>query len=79
MRRSTAIRNVARVAERLKSCGGILCTPEGNSEAVRISRATVGQLGRLSFPEFCKCFGWRDPKYALVYCNPSAASLSAKL
>lgn len=49
-----------------------------HTAATRIG-ATVGQPGRLSFPEFCKCFGWRDPKYALVYCNPSAASLSAKL
>lgn len=41
--------------------------------------ATVGQAGRLSFPEFCKVFGWKDPKYALVYCNPSAESLAGKL
>lgn len=41
--------------------------------------ATVGKPGRLSFPEFCRCFGWRDPKHALIYCNPSAAMLADKL
>lgn len=40
---------------------------------------TVGQEGRLSFPEFCKVFGWRDPKNALVYTNPSARDLAEKL
>ena len=38
--------------------------------------ATVGQSGKLSFPQFCRVFGWRDPKYALVYVNPSAADLA---
>lgn len=49
-----------------------------HTAATRIG-ATVGQPGRLSFPEFCKVFGWRDPKYALVYVNPSASSLAGKL
>lgn len=43
--------------------------------ATRIG-ATVGQPGKLSFPQFCRVFGWRDPKYALVYVNPSAAELA---
>lgn len=33
----------------------------------------------ISFPEFIKIMGWRDPKYALVYVNPSASDLAAKL
>ncbi len=49
-----------------------------HTAATRIG-ATVGQPGKLSFPEFCKVFGWRNPKYALVYVNPSASSLAAKL
>lgn len=49
-----------------------------HSAATRIGR-TVGQPGRLSFPEFCRVFGWRDTKYALVYVNPSAADLALKL
>lgn len=49
-----------------------------HTAATRIG-ATVGQPGKLSFPEFCKVFGWRDPKYALVYVNPSASSLAGKL
>lgn len=49
-----------------------------HTEATRIGR-TVGQPGRLSFPEFCKVFGWRDPKHALIYVNPTAAELAQKL
>jgi integrase len=40
---------------------------------------TVGQPGRLSFVEFCATFGWRDPKNAFIYVNPSAADLSSKI
>lgn len=46
--------------------------------ATRIGR-TVGQPGRLSFPEFVRVFGWRDPKNAMIYVNPSAASLADKM
>lgn len=49
-----------------------------HTAATRIG-ATVGQPGRLSFPEFCRVFGWRDPKQAMVYVNPSAAALAEKL
>jgi integrase len=46
-----------------------------HTAATRIG-ATVGQPGRLSFPLFCKVFGWKDPKQALVYVNPRAADLA---
>ena len=36
----------------------------------------VGRPNRLSFPQFCKAFGWRDPKMALRYVNPTAAELA---
>ena len=49
-----------------------------HTAATRIGR-TVGQPGKLSFPEFCKVFGWRDPKHALIYVNPTAAELAGKL
>jgi integrase len=49
-----------------------------HTAATRIGR-TVGQPGKVTFPEFCKIFGWKDPKYALVYVNPTAASLAEKL
>ena len=49
-----------------------------HSAATRIG-ATVGQPGRLSFPEFVRVFGWKDPKMAMIYCNPSAESLADKL
>lgn len=46
--------------------------------ATRIG-ATVGQPGRLSFPEFVRVMGWRDPRFAMVYVNPSAEDLARKL
>lgn len=49
-----------------------------HTAATRIGR-TVGQVGRLSFPEFCRVFGWKDPKHALIYVNPTGAELAAKL
>lgn len=49
-----------------------------HTAATRIG-ATVGQPGRLTFPEFCKVFGWRDPKHALIYVNPTAATLAEKM
>ena len=29
--------------------------------------------------ELCKIFGWKDPKYALVYFNPDIAELAARM
>lgn len=49
-----------------------------HTAATRIGR-TVGQPGKLSFPQFCKCFGWTDPKHALIYVNPTAAELAELL
>lgn len=39
----------------------------------------IGSSGKLSMLEMCKMFGWRDPKHALIYFNPGAAGLAAKL
>jgi integrase len=41
-----------------------------HTAATRIGRK-VGKPGGLSFPMFCKMFGWADPKFAMIYCNPS--------
>lgn len=49
-----------------------------HTAATRIG-STVGQPGRLSFPEFVAMFGWRDPRNAMIYVNPSAAALADKL
>jgi len=35
--------------------------------------------GKLELLELCKMFGWRDPKQAMVYFNPSASDLARKL
>jgi len=41
MKRATAIRNAQQIAERLRSVTGILMTPDGNRESVRIKKAWV--------------------------------------
>jgi integrase len=49
-----------------------------HTAATRIG-ATVGQPGRPTFPEFCRIFGWQDPKNALIYVNTSAETLAGRL
>lgn len=49
-----------------------------HTAATRIGR-TVGQPGRLTVLEMCKVFGWRDPKRALVYVNPSADEMAGRM
>lgn len=39
----------------------------------------IGKSGRLNIMEFCKIFGWRDTRHALVYFNPSVSDLAEKL
>jgi integrase len=41
--------------------------------------SSVGRPGRLSFPQFCAMFGWRDPKNAMIYVNPRAQDLAHML
>jgi integrase len=72
-----ALFRAARDEHGLRECGFTFHDAR-HTAATRIG-ATVGQPGRLSFPEFVKVFGWRDPKNALIYVNPSAAILADKL
>lgn len=69
---------VFRQARGLAGLSGFTFHSARHTAATRIAR-TVGQPGRLSFAEFCKVFGWRDPRHAMIYVNPSAADLAAKL
>ena len=39
----------------------------------------IGRSGKLTLMEMCKAFGWKDPKMALVYFNPSGDDLADKL
>jgi hypothetical protein len=39
----------------------------------------IGSTGRLNLMEFCKMFGWRDPRHAMIYFNPTASDLAGKL
>lgn len=41
MKLETALRNANRIAEKLRGLGGIISTPEGSHEAIRIKRAWV--------------------------------------
>lgn len=75
---SASLDALFRKARKQAGLSGFTFHDTRHTAATRIG-ATVGQPGRLSFPEFCKVFGWKDPKYALVYCNPSAESLASKL
>lgn len=47
--------------------------------AATIVGARVGRATTLTFPEFCAAFGWRDPKYAMVYCNPDADRVADRM
>ena len=39
----------------------------------------IGRSGKLEMLELCKMFGWRDPKHALIYFNPTVSDLANKL
>jgi len=39
----------------------------------------IGRSGKWSVIELCKAFGWSDPRMAMIYVNPSADDLAAKL
>lgn len=41
--------------------------------------AATKLAGKLSVLELCKMFGWRDPKNAMIYFNPSASELAGRL
>lgn len=75
---SQTIDSLFRKARAQAGLSGFTFHDSRHAAATRIG-ATVGQPGRLSFPEFCAMFGWEDPKHALIYVNPTAASLAAKL
>lgn len=51
-----------------------------NFHDARHTAATrIGRAGRLSLLEFCSMFGWRDPRHAMIYFNPTAGQLADKL
>jgi integrase len=39
----------------------------------------IGRRGKLSLIEMCKAFGWKDPKHALIYFNPTGDDLADKM
>jgi integrase len=69
---------IFRAARERAGLGGFHFHDARHCFATRIG-ATVGQPGRLSFPEFCKVMGWKDPRMALTYTNPRAEDLAQKL
>lgn len=51
-----------------------------NFHDARHTAATrIGRAGKLNLMEMTKMFGWRDPRMAMVYFNPSAGQLADKL
>ena len=50
-----------------------------HSAATRIVQRTVAGQSSMDTLSLCKMFGWRDVRMALLYFNPSAADLAAKL
>ncbi len=39
----------------------------------------IGRSGKFELLEMCKAFGWKDPKHALIYFNPTGSDLADKL
>ena len=39
----------------------------------------IGRSGKIQLLEMCKMFGWKDPKHALIYFNPTGDDLARKL
>lgn len=39
----------------------------------------IGRSGKFELLELCKAFGWKDPKHALIYFNPTGDDLANKL
>ena len=44
-----------------------------------VAATWIGRSGKLSMLEMCKMFGWKDPRHALIYFNPSVHDLADKL
>ena len=44
-----------------------------------VAATWIGRSGKLEMLELCKIFGWRDPKHALIYFNPTVSDLARKL
>jgi integrase len=48
-------------------------------DARHTAATRLAMTGRVGVLEMCQIFGWRDPKFALVYFHPSADDLAAKI
>jgi integrase len=44
-----------------------------------VAATWIGRSGKLEMLEMCKMFGWRDPRHALIYFNPTVSDLAQKL
>lgn len=67
-----------RTARKVAKLSGFTFHDSRHTAATWVGRQ-VGRPGRLSFPEFCRAFGWRNPAQALQYVNPTAAELAEKM
>lgn len=48
-------------------------------DARHTAATLIAKSGKVSVLELCKMFGWRNPKYAMVYFNPEPGHLSDRL
>lgn len=48
-------------------------------DARHTAATLIAKSGKVSVLELCKMFGWRDPRYAMVYFNPEPGHLSERL
>lgn len=67
-----------RKARNMAGLSGFTFHDARHNAATRIGKQ-VGKPGKLSIFEFCTIFGWQSTKFAMVYVNPSAAEIAAKL
>lgn len=44
-----------------------------------VAATWLGKSGKVELMELCKIFGWKDPRFALLYFNPTVSDLAAKL
>lgn len=48
-------------------------------DARHTAATQIGSAGRIGVLDMCKMFGWKDPKMAMTYYNPTAEEIARRL